>query len=94
MKDIIGRLKSKQSQIQEKQRIEERRRGQVDQIQKTVQTEFGVSDLEKAVDKLTEIDTAISNDAETLESLEAEMDAILAKANGEEVAADVGTVQK
>jgi len=92
MDDIITRLKSKQIQIQEKQRTEERRRGQVDQIKKTVEAEFQVTDLSSAQEKLTQINKAISADAAKLENLEAEMDAILAKANGEEVVADVGTV--
>lgn len=93
MKDIIERLKIKQNQIQEKQRIEERRRGQVDQIKKTVESEFQVTDIPSAQEKLAQINTDITADAATLENLEKEMDDILAKASGEEVIVNVGTIQ-
>ena len=68
---------------------EARRRGQLDQVQSSLKKEFGVDTLVEAQKKMNEIAAAITEDEVKLNSLDAEMAAIIAKAKG---ANDVGTV--
>lgn len=89
MADIIAELNSKQTTIQEMLSKEARRRGQLDQVQSSLKKEFGVDTLVEAQKKMNEIAAAITEDEVKLNSLDAEMAAIIAKAKG---ANDVGTV--
>lgn len=80
MNDVIERLKRKQSDIQDLQRQEERRRGRLEQTMQQLKQEHGLNSLEEAQQEIEKINMNISVIDGKLEELDKEMGKILENA--------------
>ena len=80
MNDVIDRLKKKQSDIQDLQRQEERRRGRLEQTMQQLKQEHALNSLEEAQQETEKINKDISIIDGKLEDLDKEMGQILENA--------------